>query len=138
MLLTTPSHHGIDTAVLGESIEALSVASVTSAACADACLDEYDLRRDCVAACHTVADIAGTTARVLARSARWDAPVVHGLVEVTARALSSCAAHCEDHATTAKHCQVCADDCRRAEKACQQLLAALATLAANSHSAEQQ
>lgn len=126
MLLAAPAHHGLDTATLGEAIDSLGSASLAAATCADACLDEYDLRRDCIAACLTVTDVAGTTARVLARSARWDRSVVHSQVEAAARALSSCAAHCETHADVAKHCQVCAEDCRRAERACQQLLTALA------------
>src|SRR5687767_9690116 len=46
MLLTTPAHHGLDTAVLGETIDALTSCSQTSASCADACLDEYNLRRE--------------------------------------------------------------------------------------------
>jgi hypothetical protein len=49
---------------------------------------------------------------------------------VCAKALSACASHCEEHADTAKHCAVCAEACRRAERACQQLLTAFAALAA--------
>lgn len=126
MLLAAPSHHGLDTAVLGEAIDSLAAAALAAAACADACLDEYDLRRDCVAACLTTADVAATTARLLARSSRWDRTVVHSLVDASAKAVSASASHCEQHADVAKHCQVCAEDCRRAERACQQLLAALA------------
>jgi hypothetical protein len=73
-----------------------------------------------------VSDVAGATARVLARAARWDRSVVHSQVEAAVRALSTCASHCETHADVAKHCQVCAEDCRRAERACQQLLTAIA------------
>ena len=126
MLLATPTHHGLDNAVLGEAIDTLGRASQAANSCADACLDEYDLRRDCIVACLTVADVAGVTARVLARTARWDRGVVQGLLDAAAKACSSCASACEEHADVAKHCQVCAEDCRRAEKACQQLLTALA------------
>lgn len=126
MLLASPSHHGLDTAVLGGAIDGLVSASVAAAACADACLDEYDLRRECVAACLTTSDVAGTTARILARSSRWDRGLVHTLVDAAAKAVSASASHCEQHADVAKHCQVCAEECRRAERACQQLLTALA------------
>lgn len=129
MLLATPAHHGLDTAVLAEAIDAVLTASQASTACADACLDEYNLHRDCVSACLTAADVGQATARLLSRTARWDRTVVHGLVEVCAKAMSSCAGHCEGHADTAKHCGVCADACRRAERALQQLLVGLATLA---------
>ena len=128
MLLATPVHHGLDTATLGEAIDSLVAASQASTACADACLDEYDVRRDCIVACLTSADVTATTASVLARSARWDRTVVHLLVEAAARATANCAAECERHTDVAKHCQVCAEDCRRAERACQQLLAAFAAL----------
>lgn len=126
MLLATPTHHGLDTAVLAEAIDAVSTAAQAASACADACLDEYNLRRDCVLACLTTADVAHTTARLLSRTARWDRTVVHAMVEVCAKALSACASHCEEHADTAKHCGVCAEACRRAERAAQQLLVAFA------------
>jgi hypothetical protein len=130
MLLSVQTHHGIDTAVLGESIEAVLACAQACTSCADACLDEYNLQRDCIAACETCADVCLTTARLLSRSARWDRPTVTALVDATARICSVTASHCEEHADTAKHCRVCADACRRAEKACQQLLTAFASLVA--------
>jgi hypothetical protein len=130
MLLATSGRHGLDTAVLGEAIDAIANAEVAATACADACLDEYNLRRECVAACLTAADVCDATARVLSRTARWERTVAHGLVDVCAKALSACASHCEEHADTAKHCAVCAEACRRAERACQQLLTAFAALVA--------
>jgi hypothetical protein len=126
MLLATPAHHGLDTAILGEAVDSLGTASLVATACADACLDEYDIRRDCIVACLTVSDVASATARTLCRAARWERPVIQGMVEAAARALSTCATECEAHGDVAKHCQVCAEDCRRAERACQQLLTALA------------
>jgi hypothetical protein len=130
MLLAVPSHHGIDTAVLGECIEATLACAQSCTACADACLDEYNLQRDCIVACHTCADVCNTTARLLSRSARWDRPTVTALVDAAARACSVCAGLCEQHADTTKHCGVCADAGRRAEKACQQLITAFAALVA--------
>lgn len=130
MLLAVPSHHGIDTAVLGEYIDAAHACAQTCTACADACLDEYNLQRECIVACLTCADVCDVAARVLSRSARWDRPTVSSLVEVMARSCSVCAGLCEQHADTAKHCGVCADACRRAEKAGQQLLTAFAALVA--------
>jgi hypothetical protein len=130
MLLSVPTHHGIDTAVLGECIEATLSCAQACTSCADACLDEYNLQRDCIALCETCADVCTTTARLLSRSARWDRPTVVALVDATARICSVCAAHCEEHADTAKHCRLCADACRRAEKATQQLLTAFAALVA--------
>lgn len=126
MLLAVPSHHGLDTAVLGEAIDGLTSASVAAASCADACLDEYDLHRSCITACITTSEVAATAARLLARSTRWDRAVVHALVDAAAKAVAASASECEQHADVAKHCQVCAEDCRRAERACQQLLAAMA------------
>lgn len=128
MLLATPAHHGLDTAVLAEATEAIVSCAQTCTACADACLDEYDIRRDCVQACLTCADVCDVTARLLSRTARWDRNLVASMVETCARACSACASHCEDHADTAKHCGVCAEACRRTERACQQLQAAFAAL----------
>jgi hypothetical protein len=130
MLLSAPAHHGIDTAVLGECIDATLACSQACVSCADSCLDEYNLLRDCIVACQTCADVCDTTARVLSRSARWDRPIVSALVDAAARACSVAAAQCDSHADTAKHCSVCADACRRAEKSCQQLMVAFAALVA--------
>lgn len=130
MLLATATHHGLDTAVLAEATDAIASASQAATACADACLDEYNLRRECVAACLTASDVCDLTARLLSRPARWDRNVVQSLVDVCAKALSTCASECEHHADTAKHCHVCAEACRRAERACQQLLTAFASLVA--------
>ncbi len=130
MLLATPSHHGIDTAVLAEATEAVGSCAQACAACADACLDEYNLRRDCVSACLTCADVCDVTARLLSRTARWDRTVVWAMVETCAKACSAGATHCEEHADTARHCGVCAEACRRAERASQQLLTAFAALVA--------
>ena len=126
MLLATPTHHGLDNAVLAEAIDAITSCSQACTACADACLDEYNLHRDCVTACLTCADVCDVTGRLLSRNARWDRTVVWALVEACAKACSACASQCDQHSQTAKHCGVCADACRRAEKACQQLLVAFA------------
>src|SRR5512134_10458 len=98
MLLATPGHHGLDNAVLAEAIDAIATAGQAATSCADACLDEYNLRRDCITACLTTADVCDATSRLLSRTARWDRTVVHSLLEVCAKALSSCASHCEEHA----------------------------------------
>jgi hypothetical protein len=128
MLLATPAHHGLDNAVLAEAIDAVTTASQAATACADACLDEYNLHRDCVNACLMAADLGDVTARMLSRTARWDRTVVHGLVDVCAKAMATCAGHCESHADTSKHCGVCAEACRRAERSIQQLLVGFASL----------
>ncbi|MEJ7844645.1 MAG: four-helix bundle copper-binding protein [Acidimicrobiales bacterium] len=131
MLLATAHLPGIDTAVLAECIDAADTCAQSCTACADACLHEYDLRRECVHACATCADVCETTARVLSRASTWDLHVVAKLLETCVRACSSAAAHCEGHADTAKYCAICAEACRRCEKACQQVLIALATLVAS-------
>ncbi|MBA2497454.1 MAG: four-helix bundle copper-binding protein [Acidimicrobiia bacterium] len=128
MLLASAHLPGIDTAVLAECIDAADTCAQSCTACADACLHEYDLRRECVHACATGADVCETTARVLSRASTWDLSVVTKLLETRVRACSSAAGHCEGHADTAKHCAICAESCRRCEKACQQLLTALAAL----------
>lgn len=128
MLLATSHLPGIDTAVLAECIDATNTCAQHCTACADACLHEYDLRRECVQSATTCADVCELTARTLSRSSTWDLPVVAHLLETCVRACTSCAGHCEAHADTAKHCAICADACRRAQKACQQLLVAIATI----------
>ena len=129
MLLATTIPDGLDTAVLGECIDACSACAQTCATCADACLHEYDLHRDCVDSCLTCADVCALTARVLSRTNAADHHLRSGIVELCARACAAAAGHCEEHAGTAKHCGVCAEACRRCERACQQLLAAFAALA---------
>jgi hypothetical protein len=52
--------------------------------------------------------------------------VTKPLVEACVAICKSCGDECERHAPHMAHCRVCGESCRRCEKACRDLLAAIA------------
>jgi len=94
-------------------------------ACADACLAEEELERltRCIRLNLDCADICAATARVLSRQTDTDLRVTIAQLRACAAACEISAIECESHRHT--HCQTCAEACRRCQKACEELLAAL-------------
>lgn len=102
-----------------ECVLACFEAEVACVVCADASLAEDDLPalRRCVRTTLDGADIAGATARMLARRLS-DLRLLRAQVEACARALSACADACHEHAGAHEHCRACASACRRAAERC--------------------
>jgi hypothetical protein len=98
-------------------VEACLEAEVACVVCADACLSEDDVvsLRRCIRTNLDAADIAATTARLLARMLA-DPRLLRAQVEACARALSACAEACHEHAH--EHCRACAEACRHAAERC--------------------
>lgn len=119
-----PAKDSFDLHELSRCIQACLDCSAACTACADSCLSEDDVAamRRCIRTDLDCADICTATARVLSRPAPSGQMWRH-LLEACARACAECAAECEQH-TGHKHCQLCAQMCREAEQACQQLLVA--------------
>jgi Domain of Unknown Function (DUF326) len=67
------------------------------------------------------ADICDATGRVLSRHTGYDANLTRAVLQTCAQACQSCGDECAQH-THMRHCQVCAEACRRWEQACRQLL----------------
>lgn len=116
MLEAAPEAREIGHGVIAEAIDALNEASLVATQCADACLVTDADMTECVQACLDTADVAGVTARVLARTG----PTVQGtrgLVDAAARILSECTNVCGEHAEHHRHCRICAEACDRALQA---------------------
>jgi hypothetical protein len=95
-------------------------------ACADACLAEEELGRlrRCIRLDLDCADICGATGRVISRHSETDLRVVRAQLQACALACELCAVECESHRHG--HCEHCAVACRRCQRACTELLEALA------------
>jgi hypothetical protein len=108
-------------------IESAQAAVTACTACADACLAEDDVAamRACIRRDLDVADIAGTTARVLARQVALDPGLVRVLLEACAVAAKKCAVECEEHAGAHEHCRICAQACTDLYAATRALLESL-------------
>lgn len=109
---------------LAEAIDAALACAQTCTACADACLAEDSVAdlRDCIRTDLDCADICATTAAVLSRRAGSNIEVVKELLKACRAACIACAEDCESHADRHEHCKLCAEACRRCEKACIDLL----------------
>src|SRR5699024_2251527 len=88
------------------------------AECIEACFE-------CAQTCTACADVCEATGRVLSRQTGKNVALARALLEARQAACRSCAEECEKHAEMHEHCKVCADACRRCEKACAELLASI-------------
>ena len=100
-------------------INALTACVTACNHCADACLDEDNIKMmvDCIRTDRVCAEVCGTTAKVLLTSYKD----VNGLVKYCQQICTACADECEKHEH--QHCQDCAKACRACEDACKSFLA---------------
>jgi len=128
MLETYPRAFNVDAGVLAATIEALTECANTCTQCADACLSEQDVAAlvKCIRLNLDCADVCTATSRVVSRQTEYDANVTRAQLEACIAACTSCGDECERHGEHMAHCRVCAESCRRCERACRDLLAAMA------------
>lgn len=119
MLSADPERPLLDEQTQRMCVEACFEAEVACVACADACVGEPGIAalRRCIRLNLDAADVAGTTARMLARRP-VDPRLLRAQVETCARALSTAAEACLEHANEHEHCRTCAAACRHAAEQC--------------------
>jgi hypothetical protein len=128
MLETYPRDLGqIDRAKLIACIDACIECDQACTACADACLSEDLVNHltKCIRTCLDCSDVCETTGRVLSRHTGYDANLTRTVLQTCATACKTSADECDKHAAKHEHCRVCADVCRRCERACRDLVEAL-------------
>ena len=113
--------------VLAACIDECVACAATCTICADACLAEPDIAAlaRCIRLCLDCADACVDAGRILSRQTDPDADVQLTALKACLSACRACAAECERHARHHEHCRLSADECRRCERACDDLLAAL-------------
>ena len=127
LLDTYPRIVPVDADVVSAAIEALHDCAQACAADVDADLSEpniADMVR-CIRLCLHCGDLCMAAAAVTSRLGEYEAGVTTPLLEACVTSCRSCGDECERHASMHEHCLICAEACRRCERACQQLLAAL-------------
>ena len=127
MLDAHPWPGNVDREALARCIASCFACAQTCVACADACLSEdavSDLRK-CIRLNLDCADICEASGRVLTRQTEYDAPTTKAQLESCRKVCATCAAECERHAGHHEHCRICGEECRRCERACDELLAAM-------------
>lgn len=87
--------------------------------CADACLDEDNVKKmvSCIRTDRDCADICNAAMLLVAR----DSSDAGKIVKLCAEYCRSCEQECRQH--EAKHCQECAEACRKCAEACDQYAA---------------
>ena len=118
---------GLNVDHLAEAIDAALACAQSCTACADACLAEEAVAdlRNCIRTNLDCVDVCVATASVLSRRTGSNLTVVTELLKACRTACATCAEDCEAHADMHEHCKLCADACRRCEKACSDLLSAI-------------
>ncbi len=123
MLDTYSRSWTVDADVLAAAINALSD-------CAQACNADNaaDLGEPnpaemvrCIRLCLDCVDLCTATVGVISRQTEYDAGLVRPLLQACVSVCKSCGDECERHAHM-PHCRVCAEACRRCERACAVLL----------------
>jgi uncharacterized protein DUF326 len=124
MLDSHPRTSGLDVGLLAATIDALTDCTQACTADVDADLGEQDLAEmvKCIRLCLDCVDVCTATAGVVSRPAEYDANVVRPLLVACVAICKSCGDECERHAPHFQHCRVCAEACRRCERACQELM----------------
>ena len=123
MLDTYSQPLAVDAGLLAAAIEAASDCAQACNADTDADLSEQNLAEmvTCIRLCLDCTDICTATAGVLSRPAEQDLNATRLLVGSCVAICQSCGDECEPHAHM-PHCRVCAEACRRCERACRDLL----------------
>lgn len=118
---------GLSVDLLAEAIDAAAVCATTCTNCADACLAEESVAdlRNCLRTNLDCADVCAAAASVLSRRTGSNVSTVKEMLTSCVTACADCADECEGHAGMHEHCRVCAEVCRRCEKACADLLTAI-------------
>ncbi len=124
---THPHPTSIDREALLRCIEDCVDCAATCTACADASLAEEDVRDmvRCIRLCLDCADLCAATGRMVTRQTEPDLGVMRATVEACAAACRASGDECERHAHHHEHCRICAETCRRCERSCNELLAAM-------------
>jgi hypothetical protein len=117
-----------DVTVLGRCLDECGACQASCTICADACLAE-DAVRDlvhCIRLCLDCADACAAAVGILGRQTDPHPPTQLNTLEACLAACRGCADECELHAHHHKHCRLCAEECRRCERACTELRSVLA------------
>ena len=127
ILRTHPRPPIADVAVLAACIDECATCSTICTICADASAAEDDVREmvRCIRLCLDCADACVDAGRILSRQTDPDADTQLTALAACLTACRACAAECERHAHHHEHCRLSAEECRRCERACDDLLAAL-------------
>ncbi|HSS61852.1 MAG TPA: four-helix bundle copper-binding protein [Candidatus Limnocylindrales bacterium] len=117
----------LDSALLGDALDALNDCIQACIADTDADLGEKDLADmvRCIRLCLHCTDVCVAASGVLSRPAEFDTNVVRPLLESCVAICESCGDECGRHADHDEHCRICAEACRRCESACRKLLGSI-------------
>jgi hypothetical protein len=127
LLATHPRPSEVDRETLARCVAACFDCVASCTVCADADLGEEDVSgmRRCIRRCLDCADVCYATGRLVSRQTETEQETSRAQVESCLRACSACADECERHAEHHEHCRICAETCRRCERACAELLDAI-------------
>jgi hypothetical protein len=127
MLDSYPRSAHVDASLLATTIDALNdcAQSCTADVAADLSVQNVSDMIRCIRLCLDCADVCTATIEVTSRLAERDFDVIKPLLEACLASCTACADECERHAQMHEHCRVCAEACRRGERASRDLLAAI-------------
>jgi hypothetical protein len=124
LISSSPAEADYDAAKMAACIEACFDCARACVRCADACLAEADHSEllACIRLDADCADLCEATGRILARQHAMDPALAQAVLQTCVAVTRLCAQECESHASRHRHCELCAEACRRCEASCRALL----------------
>jgi len=103
-------------------IEECFACAQTCIACADSCLaeDAVSELRQCIRLNADCADVCVAAGSLASRRTGSNEAVLKQVLTTCAAACLACGEECTRHASKHEHCRICADECRRCQKACEE------------------
>lgn len=120
MISTHPDVRGSTNDALLRCIEECYSCAQACTSCADACIAEEMVAelRQCIRLNLDCADICMATGGVATRRTGSDERALLAVLEACAISCGLCGDECEKHSSRHDHCRICAEACRRCERAC--------------------
>ena len=114
----------MDMALMQESVEACSAASMAATMCADSDIGDDEAR--CSAVCSNCADVATTMMRMLLRPMGYDQMAMTAMLGACIAMGEACANECRMHGDMDEHCRICAMACDAMVDSCRRLMGSMA------------
>ena len=127
MISTHPDVQGNVNEALIRCIEECYSCAQTCTACADACLAEEMVMqlRQCIRLNLDCADVCAAAGSIASRRTGTNERGLVAALQACAIACGLCGDECEKHAGMHEHCRICAESCRRCERACEEAIASI-------------
>ncbi|PJJ70617.1 hypothetical protein CLV46_0139 [Diaminobutyricimonas aerilata] len=117
------SMQGMDMDMMQRCMETLTAAEQACVMCADG--DAEAGMAMCASMCMNCADVSSAMMRMMLRPSGFEMQSMMAMMQATMTMMTACAEECEKHADMHEHCKLCAQACRTAAEAMDDMMASM-------------